>query len=206
MSEQMAETTMPTTEAQTAEAVETEQNSYECAFHILPTVVEEEVLGVFETLKAHITKAGGEIFSEEAPERVDLAYEIVKQSDGKNKRYGSAYFGWVRFRVTPDKIDALKEEIDADPSILRYLLIKLTKVEEARPFRYHEQRKADKMVTVVDEEAGDVLADPLSKSEEPKSSESSEPEASEAEEAEQKPKTENAETGNTETDSDAETK
>lgn len=168
----MAEATMPATEAKTADASEKEENSYEFAFHILPTVAEEEVTNVFEELKASITKTGGEIFSEEAPERIDLAYEIVKQSEGKNKKYGSAYFGWVRFKAEPEKVTAMTEEIDTNPSLLRYLLIKLTKVEEAYPFRYHEHRKADKMVEVYDEEE-DVLADPLLGSESGKKREES---------------------------------
>jgi ribosomal protein S6 len=165
----MAETTMPATEAAVAPTTDVEQNSYEFAFHILPTVAEEEVPGVFEGLKTQINNAGGEIFSEEAPERIELAYEIVKQTDGKNKHYGSAYFGWIRFRATAESVASVTEAADSDQSILRHLLIKLTKVEEANPFRYHEHRKADKMVEVFDEETGDVLADPLSSEEDAES-------------------------------------
>jgi ribosomal protein S6 len=44
-----------------------EQNSYELAFHVLPTVAEGEVPSVFESIKSLITKDGGEIFDEEAP-------------------------------------------------------------------------------------------------------------------------------------------
>lgn len=156
----MAETTMPATEANVANEA-SERMSYEFAFHILPTVAEEEVTRVFEELKTQITKTGAEIYSEEAPERIELAYEIVKQSEGKNKKYGSAYFGWARFKVESEQIAVLKEAIETNASILRYLLIKLTRVEEAQPFRFHEQRKSDRMVEVFDEEGESVLADPL---------------------------------------------
>lgn len=157
----MAETTMPAAEA-AATASEMEQNSYELAFHVLPTVAEGEVSSVFEELKTLITKNGGEIFSEEAPERVDLAYEIVKGAEGKNKRYKSAYFGWVRFKLEGAKLEKLDEAVQTNQSLLRTLVIKLTKAEEQNPFWYHESRKTDHMVTEIsDEEAADVLADPL---------------------------------------------
>lgn len=128
-----------------------ERNSYEFAFHVLPTVAEGEVAGVFDEIKAHITKAG-EIFDEETPERTDLVYPIVKPMDGKNRKFTSAYFGWVRFKLDADKVDAIMEELNGMPMILRNLLIKLTAIEEERPFRYHEYRKSVKMTETVGEE------------------------------------------------------
>lgn len=144
---------MPAAEALVALAHDDERNSYELAFHVLPTVAEGEVPGVFERLKALITKAGGELFDEEAPERIDLVYDIVKSIDGKNRKFKSAYFGWIRFQLSSENTGGLTENIDAEPTLLRYLLIKLTKLEEANPFRFHENRKSVKMVEVVDEKA-----------------------------------------------------
>ena len=96
---------MPAAEAAAATAgSDDERGSYELAFHVLPTVAEGEVASVFETLKGIITKDGGEIFDEEAPERFDLAYEIVQNIEGKNRKFSSAYFGWVRFKADAAKI------------------------------------------------------------------------------------------------------
>lgn len=149
MSKKMAETTMPAAEVSTA--ITEDVHSYELAFHVLPTVAEGEVPSVFEALKALITKAGGELFDEEAPERFDLAYEIEKHMEGKNRKFTSAYFGWVRFKVSPEAIASLIEEVEGDVNILRHLLLKLTKVEEANPFRFHEALASQKMVTTVEE-------------------------------------------------------
>lgn len=147
----MAKTTMPATEAAPT-AVSEEKNAYECAFHILPTVAEGEVPGVFEEIKALITKTGGEIFDEEAPERVDLAYEIVENIDGKHRKFHSAYFGWVRFRIEGAFLERLVAEIDARSDVLRQLTIRLTMMEEAHPFRYHEARRAQRTVTINEDE------------------------------------------------------
>ena len=152
---------MPAAEALAVAA--DERGSYELAFHVLPTVAEGEVPAVFEALKTRITKDGGELFDEEAPERFDLAYEIVKHLEGKNRRFKSAYFGWVRFKVASEAIPRIMEEMETDPQILRHLLIKLTKVEEGHPFRFHEAIVAEKMVSTVDDVA--IASDDVVKSE-----------------------------------------
>ena len=84
----MSETTMPAAEAAPV-LLDDERNAYELAFHILPTVAEGEVPGVFDSIKALITKDKGEIFDEEAPERFELAYEIVKHMDRNMCRCGT---------------------------------------------------------------------------------------------------------------------
>ena len=141
----MTDTTMPVAEA-TQDGFD-ERNSYEFAFHVLPTVAEGEVANVFESLKAHIALVG-EITNEEKPERIELVYPIVKPMEGRNRKFTSAYFGWVRFKLESEKIGELMEVLVTEQTILRHLLIKLTRDEEAHPFRFHENRKSVKMVEV----------------------------------------------------------
>ncbi len=139
---------MPAAEAGGVEVAEAA--SYELAFHVLPTVAEGEVATVFQNLKDIITKAGGEITTEEAPARFDLAYEIIKYLEGRNRKFTSAYFGWVRFTVTPAALDEIVEGVEGTKELLRHLLIKLTKVEEENPFFLHEALAAEKATTNVD--------------------------------------------------------
>lgn len=145
----MSDETMPVAEAATTD--ERELVSYELAFHVLPTVAEGEVPAAFDAIKAHITKNNGEIFDEEAPERFDLAYDIVKHMEGKNRKYSSAYFGWIRFKSESSAIEEIIEEVEADSNVLRHILIKLTKVEEEHPFKFHEALAEEKKVTTVEE-------------------------------------------------------
>jgi len=111
---------------------------YELAFHVLPTVAEGEVADVFTSLKTAIEKAGGTITLEEAPARFELAYEIIKLLEGRNRKFTSAYFGWVRFTLEPAQLEELTEEVEGTPQLLRHLVIRLTKAEEANPFMFHE--------------------------------------------------------------------
>lgn len=127
-----------------------EAGSYELAFHILPTIAEGEVPTVFQGLKDLITKHGGEITNEEAPARFDLAYEIVKYLEGRNRKFSSAYFGWVRFTLSPAEVDEINQAVEGDKQILRHLLIKLTKLEEANPFMFHEALSEDDKVKTID--------------------------------------------------------
>lgn len=145
----MAETIMPAVEAENVEMDEKEVQSYELAFHVLPTIAEGEVNSVFETIKGIIKKEGGEIFDEEAPERFELAYEVVRHLEGKNRGFTSAYFGWIRFKATGAGAVAVNAEVDHNNSILRHLLIRLTRVEEENPFRFHDAIRDLKMVTNV---------------------------------------------------------
>lgn len=156
ISHHMTETTMPAAEASTENF--DERSSYELAFHVLPTVAEGEVAGVYEEIKAHITKKG-EIFDEEAPERIDLVYPIVKSLDGKNRKYTSAYFGWVRFKTEAGEVAEMTNEIMAMPSVLRHLLVKLTLREEENPFRFHEYRKTLKTEEREGDSAEEVVAE-----------------------------------------------
>lgn len=147
----MSETTMPAAEAETVGTFNDELNAYELAFHILPTVAEGEVPAVFDAIKAAITENNGEIFDFEEAQRIDLAYEVVLHLEGKNRKFTSAYFGWIRFRSASEAVEKIIAEVDHNASVLRHLLIKLTKNEEQKPFRYHEAIKDQKMVTTVED-------------------------------------------------------
>lgn len=116
----------------------TEAASYELAFHVLPTVAEGEVADVAAGLRSVIEAAGGTITTEEAPERFDLAYDIVKYLEGRNRKFSSAYFGWMRFALEPSKLAEVTEEVEGNTKLLRHMVIRLTKAEEEHVFMFHE--------------------------------------------------------------------
>lgn len=111
---------------------------YELAFHVLPTVAEGEVADVFTSLKSAIETAGGTVTIEEEPKRFELAYEIIKLLEGRNRKFTSAYFGWVRFTLEPAQLEEVTEIVEGTPQLLRHMVIRLTKAEEANPFMFHQ--------------------------------------------------------------------
>jgi ribosomal protein S6 len=143
----MTETNMPV--AETTVGDEREVQSYELAFHVLPTVAEGEVKSVFDAIKAHITNLGGTLGLEEAPARFELAYDIVKHLEGRNRKFSSAYFGWVRFELEAAKIAELTEAVELTKEILRHLITRLSRVEEENPFYFHPAI-ADRVVETIE--------------------------------------------------------
>jgi ribosomal protein S6 len=124
---------------------------YEFAFHILPTVALEEVPGVFGDIKTLIDREGGRITQEEAPQNFDLAYTVVKHTEGKNYKFNHSYFGWLRFEIESAKLEHLKTEIAHEGRILRSMIIRLDRDEIEHPFKVFEV-KAKRTVHKTDEE------------------------------------------------------
>ncbi len=98
---------------------------YELGINLIPTL-EEKVQGEFEGIKIIIKNHGGEIVSESTPVTIPLAYTMIKNIDSKNIKYNNASFGWVKFNTTPDQIELIKEELDLNAEILRYVILKTT--------------------------------------------------------------------------------
>ena len=96
---------------------------YEIGYLVASSVAEENVPAEAEAVKKIITDAGASIISEEMPHYQPLAYTIrIKTVSGSYQKFDDAYFGWVKFEVGSDKIEAVKKSVEVLPSILRMLL------------------------------------------------------------------------------------
>lgn len=101
-----------------------EQSVYEVGYLIVSSIPEEKVPEEGEAVKKIITDAGASVIAEEAPHREHLAYTISKKTvSGGYDRYDVAHFGWVKFELGSDKVEAVKKAIELRPSVLRTLLI-----------------------------------------------------------------------------------
>ncbi len=106
------------------EAVESEARIYEVGFHIVPLVAEENVSKEASEIKFLIEKQKGAMISEEMPRICPLAYTIAKTVDGKKHIFDKAYFGWIKFEVDATALPAIKEALEANQNILRFILVK----------------------------------------------------------------------------------
>ena len=165
---EMVDELVPAAEAQAAVSEETTDDEiahYECAFHILPTVAEEEVSALMERVKALIAAAGGVVAEEELAGQVDLAYEIAKETGGSRRRFNAAHFCWVRFTLAPSALSALAEEVGRLPEILRHLVVRLTAEEIQKPhFARAARQRGEASGAVVPEEAPAEAAVPEAES------------------------------------------
>lgn len=97
---------------------------YELGYLVLPSVAEEGLLGVVNSLKGIIAKEGGQELDGESPIKQELAYTMSKTVGASRYVVNDAYLGWLKFEVEADKIEGIKSRVEKMDEILRLLLIK----------------------------------------------------------------------------------
>lgn len=125
---------------------------YELGFHVVPTVGDEGVSAVVESIRKQLGDA--EIISEGFPQKTQLAYQVERAAQGKREKYNESYFGWIKFATERQAIPALEKSLKDAPSVLRSLII-----ETVREDIVHAPRRA---VFISDRLEGQTLHKPAS--------------------------------------------
>jgi ribosomal protein S6 len=97
---------------------------YEVSYLLLPSLANEQVPREIASIKEAIISRGGAVLTGEDPVLIDLAYSMTKVVQTVRHKAKTAYFGWTKFEMTPEGIEAVKKALDADQNVLRYLIIK----------------------------------------------------------------------------------
>lgn len=100
---------------------------YELSYILLPSLAEEQVPARVSSLKDLVTQAGGAVISLEDPVLIDLAYSMTKVTPTSRTKVNSGYFGWIKFELLTEEIEKLKNKLDNNAEVVRYLLIKTVK-------------------------------------------------------------------------------
>ena len=116
-----------------AEAEERELQVYELGFHILSSIEEQKVVAEVDSIKASIEKHGGVFITEELPKKINLAYTMDKEIEGKRQKFDTAYFGWIKFEMQTENIMNAKEDMDSSKSILRFIIIRTVRESTLAP-------------------------------------------------------------------------
>jgi ribosomal protein S6 len=95
---------------------------YEVGYVLLPSIAKEKVMEQVAVITNALAKAGAKVVANGDPELTPLAYIMIKKIHGINHRFDDGYFGWVKFELAAGAIASVKKALDADESILRYLL------------------------------------------------------------------------------------
>ncbi len=109
---------------------ETDINSrvYELGYLLVPTIAPEEVPAVYGDLKNLIASTmKSEVVSDEMPKLITLAYPMQKVVSNVRSKFDTAYFGWIKFTMSPEQVLELKKRFDLDPKIIRFMIIKTVK-------------------------------------------------------------------------------
>jgi ribosomal protein S6 len=100
---------------------------YEVGFHILPNISDEELQAAVSKIRDTITANDGVIFADEFPRMKDLAYEIKKRVETKYLNFNKAFFGWMKFEALSSAVNKIKEQLDSNKSVLRFIIVKTVK-------------------------------------------------------------------------------
>ena len=94
---------------------------YEVGFHVVPTVGDEGVAGVVAEVKSALGDA--EIINEQFPAKMRLAYTVERSLTGKREKYDDAYFGFIKFALDREYVNAFEDALRANKNVLRSLVI-----------------------------------------------------------------------------------
>lgn len=98
---------------------------YEVGYLLVPELAESAVAHEVGNLKALILDSlKGEEISSEMPKMIDLAYSMEKRIGPKKEFYKKAYFGWIKFGLSADKISEVKSALEKNNKFIRFLIIK----------------------------------------------------------------------------------
>ncbi|MDD3663256.1 MAG: 30S ribosomal protein S6 [Candidatus Pacebacteria bacterium] len=150
--------------------VDTKSGVYEVGYIMIPTIAEENLGAEVTALKDSLTKFGAVFISEEYPRSLELAYEMSRSINNKKQKFSNGYFGWIKFECTTTEARSIKDLLDKDEKLVRYLLIKTVRENTISPKRsYGKQdgskrkvgQKKEENAELIDEEVIDKEIDAL---------------------------------------------
>ncbi len=100
---------------------------YEIGYLLVSSIPVEKVTEVTASLKDVISKNGAQMIADEAPELRTLAYTMIKKIGPVNHRFDQGYFGWLKFEMPAGKIEEVKKSFEANPEVLRILVVTTVK-------------------------------------------------------------------------------
>lgn len=97
---------------------------YEVGYLMVPTIAEENVGAEVTAFKDSLSEQGVTFISDEYPKMLELAYEMSRSIANKKQKFSYGYFGWVKFECTTDQAKVVKDGLDKNEKLIRYLMIK----------------------------------------------------------------------------------
>ena len=97
---------------------------YEVGYIMIPSIPEENLGGEVTALKDSLGDHGAVFISDEYPKMLELAYEMSRSIANKKQKFSYGYFGWVKFECTTANGKIIKEFLDKNEKLVRYLMIK----------------------------------------------------------------------------------
>ncbi len=120
----MAKTKEVVEDLENTDAVDSKVSIYEVGYIMLPSIPEENLGGEVTTFKDALGGFGVTFISDEYPKMMELAYEMSRSIQNKKQKFSYGYFGWVKFECSTNSAKVIKDYLDKNETLVRYLMIK----------------------------------------------------------------------------------
>ncbi len=97
---------------------------YELGFLVLPSIPEDKLPDVVDSIRKVVTKEGGAEIDAEMPFKQSLAYAMSKTIGASRYVLSDAYLGWIKFEAEKTAIPVIRAGLEKIEEILRFLLLK----------------------------------------------------------------------------------
>jgi ribosomal protein S6 len=124
--------------------VEGKISVYEVGYLMIPGIAEENLGAEVTEFKDGLREQGVTFVADEYPKMMELAYEMSRSIANKKQKFSYGYFGWVKFECTPAQARVIKNALDKNEKLIRYLLIKTVRestMSSKRPYGKPEGAK-----------------------------------------------------------------
>jgi len=113
---------------ETAEVADSKMSVYEVGYIMLPSIAEENLAGEVAEFKESLGGKGLVFISDEYPKMLELAYEMSRSIENKKQKFSYGYFGWIKFECTPQNAKLIKEFLEKNEKLVRFLMVKTTRL------------------------------------------------------------------------------
>ncbi len=121
-----------------------ESRIYELGYHIVSSIPEEKLPAGVTALRDILEAEGAITISEDFPKLKHLSYMMTKVVGPRHLKFDTAYFGWMKFEVSPESVLKIKNTLELKETILRFIIIKTVRENTLSVIKapsYHSEEK-----------------------------------------------------------------
>ena len=136
---------------------------YEVGYLMVPSIPEENLGGEVTSFKDFLSSHGAVFISDEYPKLIELAYEMTRSVNNKKQKFSYGYCGWVKFECSTSGAQEIKEALDKNEKIIRYLLVKTVRENTMSVKRVYNRQDSKRKVAPRAEETEKVSEETIDK-------------------------------------------
>jgi ribosomal protein S6 len=136
---------------------------YEVGYIMVPSIAEEELGNEVSMFKDTFAEQGVSFIADEYPKMIELAYEMSRSINNKKQKFSYGYFGWVKFECSKASAIVIKNNLDKNEKLVRYLMIKTVRESTMSPKRAYGKHEGKRHSTHKTDESAPINEEVIDK-------------------------------------------